>query len=57
MADAGPIKLGQLTRVLIWQAIRTTILLLFARGSVPVLARIAAKREKGYKALGYVLES
>jgi hypothetical protein len=24
---------------------------------VPVLARMAAKREKGYKALGYVLES
>jgi len=25
--------------------------------AVPVLARMAAKREKGYKALGYVLES
>ena len=24
--------------------------------AVPVLARMAAKREKGYKALGYVLE-
>jgi len=25
--------------------------------AVPVLARMAAKRERGYKALGYVLES
>jgi hypothetical protein len=25
--------------------------------AAPVLARMAAKREKGYKALGYVLES
>jgi hypothetical protein len=25
--------------------------------AVPVLARMAAKRERGYKALGYVLET
>ncbi len=29
----------------------------YVDGAVPVLARMAAKREKGYKALGYVLES